>query len=366
LAGKLIKGTVNVIAVIHQPRYDIFEQFDDILLLKKGGTLIYLGPREDVVSHFENQGYAFPTHQNPCDHFLDLISGPHKDDIKKNHVVPPQLSSTHPPERDTPNPFWQSLYIFIRASIQQWRQMTTIHSDLLLAIFSGVIVGLIYRNVQVQQIPQAAFLLVLCASMTSVVVSLRLFGNEKVVFWRESAAGMSGTAYFFGKNIASFPSYLVAVIFFLLFYYSLSMPRGDYLWYLGLLMTSHFCVSGMAHLLSIIMQPAKAQLFGVVVTLVQCAVCGFSPTLTSLKEIHYSLYIMARASFASWMMEALFIINTMKLTPVLHDERDRMLEIFGYDMSHLTLCFGILLVMGVIWRILSFLAIQFANRQQRK
>lgn len=66
---------MNVVAVIHQPRYDIFTQFDDIVLLKKGGEMMYVGEREDVVGHFERQGYVFPSRQNPCDFFLDLISG---------------------------------------------------------------------------------------------------------------------------------------------------------------------------------------------------------------------------------------------------------------------------------------------------
>lgn len=40
---------MNVITVIHQPRYDIFDQFDNIYLLKRGGSLIYNGPKEQVI-----------------------------------------------------------------------------------------------------------------------------------------------------------------------------------------------------------------------------------------------------------------------------------------------------------------------------
>jgi hypothetical protein len=47
----LTNMTVNVVAVIHQPRYDVFDQFDDIVLLKTGGHCIYTGPRENVRMH---------------------------------------------------------------------------------------------------------------------------------------------------------------------------------------------------------------------------------------------------------------------------------------------------------------------------
>lgn len=38
---------------------------------------------------------------------------------------------------------------------------------------------------------EAIFLLLLVSSLNSVIISLRLFGAEKVVFWRENAAGLN-------------------------------------------------------------------------------------------------------------------------------------------------------------------------------
>lgn len=79
-----------------------------------------------------------------------------------------------------------------------------------------------------------------------------------------------------------------------------------------------------------------------------------------------TVYIMARASFASWMMEGLFIINTIKLPSVLYKSRDALVDTFGYETDRLPLCFLILLSMGVFWRCLSFIAIHFANAKQRR
>ena len=44
---------ITVITVIHQPRYEIFTMFHDVLLLGKGGQTVYLGPSEKALEYFE-------------------------------------------------------------------------------------------------------------------------------------------------------------------------------------------------------------------------------------------------------------------------------------------------------------------------
>lgn len=39
---------LTVIAVLHQPRYEIFEMFHKVLLLAKGGRTAYFGPTNKV------------------------------------------------------------------------------------------------------------------------------------------------------------------------------------------------------------------------------------------------------------------------------------------------------------------------------
>ena len=49
---------MTVVAVVHQPRFEIFECFDDVLLIAKGGQTAYMGPRKGVVDYFENMGFV--------------------------------------------------------------------------------------------------------------------------------------------------------------------------------------------------------------------------------------------------------------------------------------------------------------------
>jgi ABC-type multidrug transport system ATPase subunit len=66
---------MNIVAVMHQPRNDIFNLFDQILLLSKGGRLVFSGKRLLMMPYFEMLGFSFDPMLNPADQVLDIISG---------------------------------------------------------------------------------------------------------------------------------------------------------------------------------------------------------------------------------------------------------------------------------------------------
>lgn len=64
---------ITVIVSIHQPRFDIFQLFDDILLLSRG-DLLWSGSISSMMNHFSTLGYSCPEYMNPADFILDLSS----------------------------------------------------------------------------------------------------------------------------------------------------------------------------------------------------------------------------------------------------------------------------------------------------
>jgi len=67
---------VTVTLVLHQPRYEIFQSFDDLLLLGKGGKTVYTGPTAQALAYFEEtMQVRCPPRINPADWMLDCISG---------------------------------------------------------------------------------------------------------------------------------------------------------------------------------------------------------------------------------------------------------------------------------------------------
>lgn len=49
---------MTIAAVVHSPSPAAFDQFDDLLLLGKGGRIIYFGPRAEAVKYFDKIGFA--------------------------------------------------------------------------------------------------------------------------------------------------------------------------------------------------------------------------------------------------------------------------------------------------------------------
>ena len=66
---------MNIITVIHQPRYSIFRLFHEVLLLGTSGHTVYLGPSEAALGWFQSLGFCLPPNENPADFCLDVISG---------------------------------------------------------------------------------------------------------------------------------------------------------------------------------------------------------------------------------------------------------------------------------------------------
>ena len=60
-----------VIMTIHQPRTDILECLDKILLLSMGKTVWY-GKTDNALTHFAKLGYKIPENTNPSDFFSDI------------------------------------------------------------------------------------------------------------------------------------------------------------------------------------------------------------------------------------------------------------------------------------------------------
>ncbi len=57
---------MTIVTIIHQPRQEIFDSLDSLVLLGEG-RMIYRGPTSGIQSHFGDLGYRFPKHHNPAD-----------------------------------------------------------------------------------------------------------------------------------------------------------------------------------------------------------------------------------------------------------------------------------------------------------
>ncbi|SGY73967.1 BQ5605_C005g03332 [Microbotryum silenes-dioicae] len=73
----------TIIVSVHQPRSDVWDIFDHVLLLAKGGLTAYSGPRTDILKALESCGAVCPTDFNPADFVLDVISVSYRDSLEE-------------------------------------------------------------------------------------------------------------------------------------------------------------------------------------------------------------------------------------------------------------------------------------------
>ena len=81
---RTVRNTVDtgrtVVCTIHQPSIDIFEAFDELLLLKRGGQVIYAGPlghrSKHLIEYFQSVPGVPPIKEgfNPSTWMLDVTS----------------------------------------------------------------------------------------------------------------------------------------------------------------------------------------------------------------------------------------------------------------------------------------------------
>ena len=82
--------------MIHQPRYEIFELFHDLLLLAKGGRTVYMGETCHALPYFEHiLGTTIPPHVNPSDWFLDAITLNGAELADRYEKLHPNFTSIH-------------------------------------------------------------------------------------------------------------------------------------------------------------------------------------------------------------------------------------------------------------------------------
>lgn len=93
----------TIVIALLQPPPDVFELFDNVILLNEGKVL-YQGPRTEVIQYFDNLGFQCPEYHDHADFLLDLGSNEQSNYHVDRGVVPPRTPTQFA------NAFQQSSY----------------------------------------------------------------------------------------------------------------------------------------------------------------------------------------------------------------------------------------------------------------
>eukprot|EP01083_Nonionella_stella_P081589 224805_1 len=378
------RGTM-VVVVLHQPRYEIFKAFDNVILLAEGGKMVYMGNTANVMQYFEQFDYVKPDMVNPADFIMDIVSGAvpsqngrkpdlietwktidktnFKMKVNDTFIDADKDNSQYTPRKHL-NFFHQTLMCCSRAITTMFRQKWNMVTDIVMIVFMAFVAGFGADSSNIRKIPTNVYLGILSSSLVGSIISLKTFGNDRVMYWRFSSSGINRFSYFIGGQIASAPWIVFEPIWFLMFYWPMSKPRGKLMVYFEIFVLGMFCVQGVAQLMSVLVDPNKSTLAAVVVVLVTNFFNGFEPTLTNLSGFGE---VIATCAYSRWQHEALWN-EEMNSWPQSFDYvKEYQQSYFGWklDDSAFSKDIQMMLIIGFIFRIGTFLALRFANRAKQ-
>ncbi|KAL0460082.1 UNVERIFIED_CONTAM: Pleiotropic drug resistance protein 2 [Sesamum latifolium] len=287
---RTVRNTVDtgrtVVCTIHQPSIDIFEAFDELLLMKRGGQVIYAGPlghrSHKLVEYFEavpgvakiKEGY------NPATWMLEVSSSAAEAQLdvdfaeiyansslyQRNQQLIKELSTPAPGSQDLyfPTQYSQSFLIQCKACFWKqhwsyWRNSQYNAIRFFTTIVIGVLFGVIFwqkgdqihRQQDLLNLLGATYAAVLFLGATNASAVQSVVAIERTVFYRERAAGMYSELPYAFAQVAIETIYVAiqTIVYSLLLYsmigYHWTGEKFFYFYYFIFMCFTYFSMYGM-------------------------------------------------------------------------------------------------------------------------
>ncbi|KAM0434008.1 hypothetical protein ACHAPT_003952 [Fusarium lateritium] len=163
---RLVDGGQAVLCTIHQPSAVLFDAFDSLLLLAKGGRMAYFGETgqysKTLLDYFAKNGAPCPEGANPAEHIVEVIQGNSEVDVdwvdvwiqsperaraleKLEKLNQEAIANTRDQVEDTASfatsKWFQWKTVLHRQMIQLWRSPDYVWNKINLHIFAALFSG---------------------------------------------------------------------------------------------------------------------------------------------------------------------------------------------------------------------------------
>lgn len=271
---RTVRNTVDtgrtVVCTIHQPSIDIFEAFDELLLMKRGGQVIYAGPlgqnSSKIIEYFESiPGVPkIKEKYNPATWMLEVSSiaaefrlgmdfAEHYKSSslhQRNKALVKDLSIPPPTIKDIyfPTQYAQSTWGQFKACLwkQWWTYWRSPDYNLVRFFFTlaaGLMVGIIFWKVG-KTINNSNDLTIIIGAMYAAVLFVGIdncgtvqpvVAVERTVFYRERAAGMySALPYAIAQVVVEVPYVFAQAAYYTVIVYAMvgfEWTAAKFLWF---------------------------------------------------------------------------------------------------------------------------------------
>ncbi|KAJ0700765.1 putative ABC-type xenobiotic transporter [Helianthus annuus] len=271
---RTVRNTVDtgrtVVCTIHQPSIDIFESFDELFLMKRGGQEIYVGPIGrnscELIKYFEDiEGVAkIKDGYNPATWMLEVSTSSQElalgvdfaeiyqnsELYRRNKALIAELSIPGPGTADLYFPTQYSQSFFVQSIACLWKQRQSYWRNpsytavrFAFTVFIAIMFGTMFWDLGGKRKTQqelfnamgsmyaaSLFLSVQNASAVQPVVDI-----ERTVFYRERAAGMySALPYALAQALVEIPYVFTQTIVYCLIVYAMmgfDWTAAKFFWY---------------------------------------------------------------------------------------------------------------------------------------
>lgn len=219
---RIADGGRTICATIHQPSASVFEMFDDLLLLKKGGRVVYNGPLGNnncatLVSYLESKGAPrIELGDNPADWMLRVLESGTVGDLAEEFASSSQheqLESEIDALHNNPDPeqkieyeheypttgSQRRLLISGRLNLIYWRSPTYNLSRLLISLVIAFILGSsfvttrqlgVFTEPEIRARLSVIFLSFIITGIMAIMSVLPVMSKIRDMFYRHHDAGM--------------------------------------------------------------------------------------------------------------------------------------------------------------------------------
>ncbi|MBA0726020.1 hypothetical protein Golax_001872 [Gossypium laxum] len=287
---RTVRNTVDtgrtVVCTIHQPSIDIFEAFDELFLMKRGGQVIYAGPlgchSHKLVEYFEavpgvpkiQEGY------NPATWMLEISSTAVEAQLdvdfaeiyanselyRKNEELIKDLSTPVPGTKDLHFPTTYSQDFFTQCKACFWKQYHSYWRNpqyngirFFMTFFVGIIFGVIFwdkgnkihKQQDLMNLLGAMYSAVLFLGATNTSAVQSVVAIERTVFYRERAAGMYSPLPYAFAQVAieaiyvSIQTLVYSILLYTMIGFQMEVGRFFMFYYFILMCFMYFTLYGM-------------------------------------------------------------------------------------------------------------------------
>ncbi|KAI8908416.1 hypothetical protein EDD86DRAFT_17287 [Gorgonomyces haynaldii] len=262
-----VKENKIVLLTIHQPRTDIINLFDEIILLAQG-QCFWSGSNTNALEHFKNLGFEIPEKTNPSDFYLDIgtidqrtpelkaaSSARVQTLIDHYHDLQPESTAQDKDLESSGRTSWPSTWLNEFTTLLERNLLDTVRNKGLLfasigqAIFIDIIIGFIFWRLDtdvagVQSRSGVLFFLIINQTFGVIQPVINVFPLQREIFKRERAAGSyRPSSAYLAKVVAATPFPLFSCLLIALpIYWMIGLQNNalKYLTFIGIMLLQTF------------------------------------------------------------------------------------------------------------------------------